>query len=261
MPELPDVEVYKRYCRSTSLHHSISGVDLFSERILKNAAREELDQFLIGACFQGVDRHGKYLFLDVDHRGWLCLHFGMTGRLQYYRGDQVPEYTQALFRFQNGYQLALVMPRKLGAIHILEEMDEFIAEKGLGPDVYQEGFSKSTFYDLLSGSRAMIKPHLTNQKVMAGIGNVYSDEILFQAKIYPRKKVKALNFREKERIYQSLQEVLETTIQNQAIPEQFPPTYLTPHREVDAPCPRCGTEIKRVKVSGRSSYFCPFCQK
>lgn len=261
MPELPDVEVFRKYCQSTSLHQSITGVKVYSQRILEDTTEGDLKRFLIGRAFQGTDRHGKYLFLDVDERGWLGLHFGMTGHLSYYKGDgNTPEYTRAKYDFEGDAHLALIMPRKLGAIFITEHIENFVEKKELGPDVFKEGFDQRTFLALISNRRGMIKSQLMNQQLMAGIGNVYSDEILFQVEIHPRKQLKALTEEEKRRIYQTMQEVLETSIEQQADPKRFPDGYLTPHREKGGTCPRCGHEIKKVKVSGRSSYFCPQCQ-
>ncbi|MFO8037502.1 MAG: DNA-formamidopyrimidine glycosylase family protein [Anaerolineales bacterium] len=261
MPELPDVEVFRRYFQSTSLHQTITGVKVCSQRILEDTSEGDLRRLLIGHTFLGTDRHGKYLFLDVEDKGWMGLHFGMTGHLAYYKGDgKAPEYTRAKYDFKGDYHLALVMPRKLGSIFIAERMQDFVKKKALGPDVYKESFDKRTFLELISNRRGMVKSQLMNQQLMAGIGNVYSDEVLFQAKIHPRKQLGALTEDEKGRIYRTMQEVLETSIERQADPNRFPDGYLTPHREKGGTCPRCGHEIKKVKVSGRSSYFCPQCQ-
>lgn len=262
MPELPDVEVFRQYCQSTSLHQTITDVTVHSERILDGITEDGLREFLIGQPFQGTDRHGKYLFLDVDGKGWMGLHFGMTGSLKYYRDEKgAPEYTRALYDFEGDYHLALIMPRKLGSIFITEQIQEFVDEKELGPDVFKEDFDKGTFLELISGRRGMVKSQLMNQNLMAGIGNVYSDEILFQVRIHPRRPLKELTDDEKEEIYQAMKEVLKTTIERQARPEKFPPDYFTPHRHKGGTCPRCGGDVERVKVAGRSSYFCPSCQK
>ncbi len=262
MPELPDVEVFRRYCQSTSLQQTITDVTVHSERILDGITEGDLKKFLIGQTFQGTERHGKYLFLNVDGKGWMGLHFGMTGNLKYYKNESgFPEHTRALYDFEGDYHLALIMPRKLGSIFIVERIRDLVERKELGPDVFKEDFDKETFLDLISGRRGMVKSQLMNQNLMAGIGNVYSDEILFQVEIHPRRPLRELTDEEKEEIYQTMKDVLETTIDYQALPENFPPDYLTPHRHEGGTCPRCGEEVERVKVAGRSSYFCPSCQK
>lgn len=262
MPELPDVEVFKQYFQSTSLYHTMDRVEFSSERLLKDGPPEKYRDYLEGSSFRNTSRHGKYLFLDVSDQGWLGLHFGMTGRLKYYQADgDRPEYAQGLFCFDHGYNLALVMPRKLGAMYLIDQRREFIERKDLGPDVLNETFDQETFLEILSGSRAMVKSDLMNQQKMAGIGNVYSDEILFQAKIHPETPVRDLNREDKVHLFQTMQKVLKVAINENADPELFPEVYLTGHRDEGEPCPRCGENIKRKKVIGRSSYFCPNCQR
>ena len=261
MPELPDVEVFRRYCQSTSLHQRITDVTVYSERILDGITEEGLRTYLRGQKFQGTDRHGKYLFLDVSGKGWLGLHFGMTGTLKYYKNDhEIPDYTRALYDFEEDSHLAFIMPRKLGSIFTVGQIQDFMEEKELGPDVFKEDFDEETFLELFSNRRGMSKSQLMNQKLISGIGNVYSDEILFQAKIHPRKKLKELSEEEKRRIFRAMEDVLDTAVEKQADPDQFPSSYLTPHRDNEATCPRCNREIEKIKVSGRSSYYCPFCQ-
>jgi formamidopyrimidine-DNA glycosylase len=103
----------------------------------------------------------------------------------------------------------------------------------------------------------MIKSALMDQSLMAGIGNVYSDEILFQVGLHPRAPVKELGEGEREELYRTVTEVLETAIDRQAKPEEFPAGYLTPHRHDGGKCPQCGGEVQRVKVAGRGAYYCP----
>ena len=187
------------------------------------------------------------------------MHFGMTGDLKYYKNaEDEPDYEQVSFHFENGYQLGYLMPRKLGEIRILDSVDEFLEEKKLGPDVLEVDFDE--FCELLSGRRGMIKTTLMNQEVMAGVGNVYSDEILFQARVYPRAQISDLNRKQLRAVYDAMREVLETVIKRKANPEDFPESFLIPHRSEGKTCPRCKSKIQRIKVSGRSGYYCPHCQ-
>lgn len=264
MPELPDVEVLGRYFESTALHKQIDSVDVRSDYVLKGISRNELKDHLIGKAFGMVKRHGKFLFANFeDSNEWLVLHFGMTGDLKYYKKeDREPEYDLVSIQFENGYQLAYVMTRKLGEVRIINDKQAFIQERELGPDVYSDAFTFDKFKELLTGRRGMIKPTLMNQGIMAGIGNVYSDEILFQTGIHPETKVNQLTGEDLRKIYQVMQDVLQTSIDNQAIPDHFPDDYITPLRgEEGASCPKCKGKLKRIVVSGRSSYFCPECQK
>jgi formamidopyrimidine-DNA glycosylase len=262
LPELPDVQVFKQYLDATSLHQRIEAVDVHSQQMLEGLDAQDLKVGLTGRTFEATHRHGKYLFVALDDGNWLMLHFGMTGSLKYYKdAGKEPEYEQILFRFANGYHLAYIMTRKLGEVRLLDDPDDLIEEKELGPDVLGDEFDFETFRHILEGRRGMIKSRLMDQQLMAGIGNVYSDEILFQAGIHPRTEVNKLDAGALRRVFDCMQEVLHVAIEHQARPDQFPSDYLTRFRHTDHGCPKCGGPIERVEVAGRSGYFCPRCQK
>lgn len=259
MPELPDVEVLKRYLDSTALHQQIERVQVNDEIVLPDTTPKKLDNALAGQAFDSTQRHGKHLFVNLDQGDWLELHFGMTGDLKYYKEEQQePDFTQVLFQFENDYRLAFIMPRKLGEVRLIDSPERFVQEKDLGPDALDLGFEP--FKALLSGRRGMVKSTLMNQEILSGIGNVYSDEILFQAGIHPRAKVNDLSQQQFEKLYAKLCAVLQTAIDHQAQPDSFPDSYLIPRRSEGEKCPGCGGEVKRIEVSGRSGYYCPNCQ-
>jgi formamidopyrimidine-DNA glycosylase len=258
VPELPDVAVLKRYLDATALHQRIERVDVHSQDVLAAASARELEAGLRGRALESTRRHGKYLFSRLDDDRWLVLHFGMTGRLQYFKQmEREPEYDQVLIAFENGYHLAYVAPRKLGEVELVDDVDAFIADKDLGPDVMAPHFDLAKFQEILSGRRGMIKSALMDQQLMAGVGNVYSDEILFQEGIYPRTRVADLDEQALASLYATMQDVLQTAVDRDADPETFPDSFLTPHRRRGGTCPRCGEELEKVKVSGRSAYYCP----
>ena len=258
MPELPDVEALRQYLQATSLHQEIAEVDLRANALLEETKPARLAGELVGRSFESTCRHGKYLFVALDDGDWLVLHFGMTGDLQYFKDiDQDPEYDRLLIGFANGYHLAYIAPRKLGEVDVIGAPEQLIEDRGLGPDVKDPEFTLDTFKRLLSSRRGMIKTALMDQKLMAGIGNVYSDEILFQAQVHPRTKVKDLAEEKLEEVYQTMHEVLDTAIDRQAKPSRFPDSYLTPHHHQDGICPLCGEPVRRVMVGGRSAYYCP----
>jgi formamidopyrimidine-DNA glycosylase len=260
MPELPDVETMRRYLQSTALHKKIDKAEVRSELVLENISPAELEQAIEGHRMESTRRHGKHLFVNLDRDGWLRLHFGMTGDLRYFKHpEKEPEYTLILLNLDNGYHLAYVNTRKLGHVGLLDDVDAFIAEKGLGPDALHVDFE--TFYDLIGGKNAMIKSTLMNQEVIAGIGNVYSDEIVFQARVHPRAQIDEMDKATLHRVYDAMCEVLETAIEHQAIPDDLPDTYLITHRHPGGECPVCGGEVKKIEVGGRSGYYCPNCQE
>jgi formamidopyrimidine-DNA glycosylase len=198
--------------------------------------------------------------VSIDHRDWLTLHFGMTGSLAYFTETaERPRYMQLRVDFENGHHLAYVDPRKLGRVGLSDSPRDFVEAHGLGPDALALDFAQ--FRELASGYRGAIKPWLMNQQIIAGIGNVYSDEILFQARIHPRRNIRALETREVKRMFQSLRRVLEKAIKVRADPRRMPRSFLLARRQRAARCPRCGAPIKTIAIGGRTAYYCAHCQR
>ena len=260
MPELPDVAVFKRYFDDTALHQQIDDVDVRDAQMLANVSGPEMTSRLTGHAFTGTSRHGKYLFATLDDDDVFVLHFGMTGHLQYYKDpEEEPEYTKLVCTFGNGYHLAYANMRKLGELRLIQDVDAFVRAKELGPDALDLDFD--TFRDRLSGRRGMIKTRLMDQTIIAGIGNVYSDEILFQARIHPETPTDDMDEEALRTIFDKMKSVLKTAIDHNAEPAQFPDEFIVPQRHGDGECPECGGPMERVKISGRSAYFCPRCQE
>lgn len=262
MPELPDVAYFKQYLDATSLHRPVAAVAVYDAEVLANITIEELEEELVGHAFAGSDRHGKYLLVELDDGRTLIMHFGMTGHLAAFEdAADEPEFTDIRFRFEDGGYLAYVAPRKLGGLRLVEDVGRFLAAKELGPDVLADEFDFETFRELLSDRQGMIKSALMDQTLMAGIGNVYADEILFQARLHPRAPAQDLDEDMLHTLYRTMKEVLQTAIDHQADPEQFPDTFIIPQRHEDGVCPECGGEVQTVDVSGRTAYYCPQCQR
>src|SRR5438094_7685986 len=152
MPELTDVETFRRYLNATSLHQRIIGVDVRSAYILKGVSARELVRRLKGRCFESSRRHGKHLFVRADGHLWLRLHFGMTGSLQYFkRQERAPRHTRVLFAFANSRCLAFEDQRKFGEIGLVKDVDEFLKKRALGSDALDISFSQ--FRDILGTHR------------------------------------------------------------------------------------------------------------
>jgi formamidopyrimidine-DNA glycosylase len=259
MPELPDVEIFKQYLDSTSLHKKIGSTQVTDERVLESLSKNKLARALKGKTFRSTRRHGKYLFVELDGGLWLVLHFGMTGFLKYFKDtDKKPSHPRILIQFTNGYHLSYDCQRMLGEVNLIDDVEKFLRTRDLGMDALDVDLE--TFKDLLGKTRGAVKSALMNQKLMAGIGNVYSDEILFQAGVHPKTHANNLNEKQLERIFHHMQEVLETAIDCGADPEKMPESYIRPERHKEGKCPRCHGEIVKEKVSGRTAYFCPDCQ-
>jgi formamidopyrimidine-DNA glycosylase len=266
MPELPDVETMRQYLQATSLHQEIADVEVRAAGLLPDGdvidrtTAEALNEALVGRTLASTSRHGKYLLVDLDEGAGeiLVLHFGMSGDLSYFKdmADE-PEYDRVLVHFANGYHLAYEAVRKLGEVAVIDDVDRFVAEKELGPDALDPAFDLEAFKEAVAGRRMMVKSFLMDQQTLAGIGNVYSDEILFQAGIHPRTKINTLDEEAVEALFHTMKDVLQTAIDYQSSPEQYPDSFLTSHRHEGGTCPRCGADLERVKVSSRSAYFCP----
>lgn len=254
MPELPDVEVFRERLESTSLNREIRTVSVDADRVLKDVSERTLRSRLKGGALTSTRRHGKHLFARIRGDGWLRLHFGMTGELvPYGEGDEPPGHVRLRLDFAGGDRLAYRNVRKLGEIGLVEDPDGFVEEKGLGPDALdldREGFRRR-----LDGRRGAIKSTLMNQEVVAGIGNVYADEILFRARIHPETPIGELDDGALRRLHRAVGDVLQAAIDARVT--DFPRSFLLPDREEGAPCPRCGTPLEKIRVSGRPTYFCP----
>lgn len=265
MPELPDVENFRRYLNATALHKTIAGVTVGSTKILRGISARAIGSALRGRRMERTRRHGKHLFVALDNGRWLTLHFGMSGRLTYFKDmkDDPPD-DRLRFDFDNGAHLAYQNRRLLGRVGLADDPDAFIADEGLGPDATDSSLDEAAFVTLLAGRRGQIKPALMDQHLLAGIGNIYSDEILFQARLHPASLVRDLARSRLRTLYKSMRTVLDVAIDRGAGSEELvrrlPSSYLLPHREEGAKCPRCGGKIETVKASGRTAYYCPRCQ-
>jgi formamidopyrimidine-DNA glycosylase len=265
MPELPDVELYRRYLDEHALGQTIAAVEVNDARILGGLPTDAFVARLKSNRFENSRRHGKHLLVRLRRDGWLTLHFGMTGSLVYFReGSDNPPYDRVRFDFEGGRHLAYVNRRMLGRVGLADDADEFIRAEELGRDALDPGFDLKAFDRAIEGRRRDVKSVLMDQTLVAGIGNIYADEILFQARLHPRTAVTSLGNRQRAALFRQIKAVLATAIECGAGAEQFlerlPKNYLLPHRDKGGKCPRCGAAIVTLKGGGRTSYFCPRCQ-
>jgi formamidopyrimidine-DNA glycosylase len=259
MPELPDLEVARKYVNATSLHQEISSVEVRDERILGDASADGVIDALTGRSFDSTRRHGKNLFVGLDDGGWMLIHLGMTGRLWYFRDmDKDPPHDRFLISFRGGYHLALDDARMFGKVDLLEDPDEFIEDKKLGPDPLS--LDAASFRERFEGRRGGIKAALMNQQVVAGIGNIYSDEILFQARLHPRTGLDRLDGEVLDEMHKQTLRVLKAAIERGASPQELPDSFLLSHRREGERCPRGNGEIQKLTAAGRTAYYCPACQ-
>jgi len=266
MPELPDVQAFQNYANRTALHQRIDDVTVMDDRILQDVSEQALKRRLKGAELDGTRRHGKFLFLDVSSNGWLVMHFGMTGELAYFKSaysdeEETPRHTRLLLSFANGYRLAYRCQRMLGLISCTDDVDEFVQAHELGPDALDSEFDADDFLERIEGRSGTIKSTLMNQAIVAGVGNEYADEILFQLGVHPATSMDTLDEKKRRGLFAVMRRVLETAARHEGDTSEFPKGYLLKHRDDDAVCPKCGEQLQTTDVAGRTSCFCPRCQK
>ncbi len=254
MPELPEVEIYCRYFAEHALGQRIARVRVLDERILGDVRKAMFMHSLAGHTFVDVRRHGKHLFADAGGV-WLHLHFGMTGDLAY-GDDQPSRFARVIFDFENGRQLAFEDMRLFGVVDLTPAPDDYIAGHGLGPDPLDPKFRLADFRRLVAKRRGAVKALLMSQDVIAGIGNLYADEMLYQTSIHPRRAVDELSGLEVRGLYAAMRRILKAVIARKARGASYPARYLIEHREEGGPCPICGATIRRTVVFGRTTYYC-----
>ncbi len=258
MPELPDAVVYRRCFDRTAIDRTIADVEVVDPLLLgEGLTPYRLEKVLRGRSFEETHRHGKYVFARYGKEtGWIAFHFGMTGTVQYVPAGGFPEYAYVQFHFEGGGLLAFICPRKFARIRLVDTPEAFIEEKELGPDARRTDVE--TFRRQFDRRRGTIKGRLLDQRVVAGLGNIYADEALYQEGIHPRTTVPALGEDDLRHLYDSIQQVLDAAIAADADPTALDPDrFMLPHRYEDERCPETGVPLETEQVAGRTAYFSP----
>lgn len=266
MPELPEVESFKRYFKNTSLNKKIIDVECQDKNLIKAISFSKFKKLLIGRSFKGAARRGKFLIVEIKSAPQkLILHFGMSGGFYYLKRHQSPDgedrFSRLFFKFENGDELHWLNMRKFGKVYLLKEPGQVKLIKEMGPEPLE--LSRSDFFRLLEEhNQKNIKAFFLDQREIAGIGNLYSDEILFRSKINPRRKTETLTADEKMKIYRQMLEVLKRAVRIMSGSERFGPTWLLSHRGEEMRCPKNKNHIlKRETIAGRAAVYCPLCQR
>ena len=265
MPELPEVETIKNELAPHIIGRTITAVTLSDDKIVRQPQPEEFCSRLIGQKITGIERRGKYLIFSLSGGEALIIHLKMTGSLWLKPPDR---FIRAIIHLENGTKIYFRDPRKFGVMRLVEDKNT-VASK-LGPEPLEDAFTAKTLAKALSRRTAPIKALLCDQGLVAGIGNMYADEALFLAKIHPLKPGGNLTQEEIERLYQAIQQVLRAAIVDKGASTD---TYFRPsgdigtahfqfrvaHRRGES-CPICSTQLQRIPIRNRGSYFCPKCQ-
>jgi formamidopyrimidine-DNA glycosylase len=265
MPELPEVETIRNELSPHIIGHTITGITLFWEGIVRQPTLEEFNSRIIGQTITGVGRRGKYLFFSLTSGQTLVIHLKMTGSLWLKPPDR---FIRAVIHLDGGVKIYFRDPRKFGVMWLVEDKNT-IADK-LGPEPLEPDFTTRTLAKALSGRKAPIKALLCDQNVIAGIGNMYADEALFLAKIHPMRAGGSLTKAEIGRLHSAIKQVLTAAIGDKgaSVDTYFRPDgqigtahfqFRVAHRRGES-CPICDTPLQRLPVRNRGSYFCPRCQ-
>ncbi len=273
MPELPEVETVARGLQSALPGRRIVSVRLGKTDFIEDPAALERD--LPGSHIVSVRRYGKFMLIDLQPRDAreskfsLQVHLGMTGRMVVSAPEEpVPPHTHVFIALDNGCEVRYTDPRRFGFMRIVADgaREALLAKLGLEP----LSASEPEFRDRIHTRRARIKALLLDQHVLGGMGNIYTDESLWRARINPKRLGANLSAREIHELCRAMRQVLTEAIESRGSSiSDFVDSYGLPgnfqqkHRVYDREglkCFRCGTRIKRAIVAGRSSYFCPHCQ-
>ncbi|MEO1132529.1 MAG: DNA-formamidopyrimidine glycosylase [Cyanobacteria bacterium J06639_1] len=276
MPELPEVETVRRDLEKVSLHQAIASVEILLDRTIAAPSPQEFRDRLANRKLDGWNRRGKYLLGKLDDGSWLGVHLRMTGQLFWLDTCEAPLEKHARVRFlmQNGAELRFIDQRTFGKLWWVapgvEISDVITGLATMGPEPLESEFTDAYFSQKLRKSTRPIKNALLDQRLVAGIGNIYADEALFLSGIHPLQRCDRLSaqkiFKLRSSLVQVLQESLSqrgTTFSSYRDLSGVNGNYLGQARvysRKDEPCRQCEGTIERIKLAGRSAHFCPSCQ-
>jgi formamidopyrimidine-DNA glycosylase len=266
MPELPEVETIKNELLPYVVGRTIQSVDISWDKMVKYPSVSEFRDCIIGEKIIDITRRGKYLFFHLSGGNVLVMHMKMTGSLLVNPSDA--RFTRAVFHLDKGIDVHFWDPRKFGKIWLEKDCNAVIEQ--LGPEPLDADFTPDVLENILRNRNAPVKPVILDQSIISGIGNMYADEALFEAKIHPATPANKLTKAEVKRFHAAIRTVFlkalnlkGASIRNYIRPDGQPGTA---HDEFNVAhgtgkkCSRCGAPIERIVLRGRGTYFCPKCQ-
>lgn len=266
MPEIPDLQAYAGFLNEHLPGRTITAVDVFIPYIVRTPKEEFLG--LAGERFATVRRYAKSLIFAFDSERVVVIQAMLTGGYQWVEtGAKKKGRTVFAWRLDDGHELRYVDDRVMGRIYLSDvEHLATVPHMSAGPDALDPALSEDEFRARIKRHRGQIKSVLTNEEFVAGIGNAYSDEILWWAKVHPYRKRTELTDDEVGTLYRAMHEVIEwgsRQVAEEVAREGIsikPREFLNVHRKGGQPCPRCGTTISEVTAGGRITNFCRTCQ-
>ena len=254
MPELPEVNTFKKYFEETSLQQRIAEVVVHDHKIIRNISEQGFIEKLTGRTFVGTYRRGKYMFGKMDNKKHVLFHFGMTGDFKYYSDEmERPKHERFVFIFENGNRLGFDCPRKFARICYVEDLITFIAEKKLGPDALE--MTEAEFLNIAKNKKSTLKGFLLNQKYLAGMGNLYVDETCYQCRIHPASQVNKIPKKKKIEIFQKMQEILNRAVKERPYYKAYPDDWFWQWRAEGNLAPDGKSKIETATIGGRTTYY------
>jgi len=270
MPELPEVETIRRGLISGSdgvpslVHQRITSVDLFWPKTVASPDPLQFIQGLQQREIVSLSRRGKFLLINLDH-GTLIFHLRMSGDLRMQpAGEPTQKHDRLQLNFNSGWKLVFNDTRKFGRAWLTEDPQKVLS--GIGSEPLDPDLTPDKFHAMLQVRSRQIKPLLMDQRFLAGLGNIYTDEALFSAGIHPLRRSDTLTQPEAERLLTAIREVLQQGILPKGASIDWVyrggdfQNHFQVYKRTGSPCPRCGTPIQRIVVGQRSTHFCPVCQ-
>jgi formamidopyrimidine-DNA glycosylase len=278
VPELPEVESARRLASRVARGRRITGVVCAPDPIVFVDPPVRVRSTLLGRCIRAIARHGKHLWLELDRRPWLCLHFGMAGGMATPTSAGVrlvshgkkerppgwpPRFTKLHLTFDDGGELVVTDARRLGRIRLMRDPLREPPVSLLGFDALLELPARARFAELLRGRGAPVKALLLDQTFAAGVGNWIADEVLYQARVAPHRPARSLSAKEAEQLRKAIGRVVGTAVKAGADSDRYPRTWLFHRRwgrNAHAVTAR-GERIRHDTIGGRTTAWVPAVQR
>jgi formamidopyrimidine-DNA glycosylase len=270
MPELPEVETIKNRLMPLVVGKRIQSVEFLYPKTLLAPSLAEFNRRVEDSVIEELDRRGKYLILRLDNGDALLVHLRMTGSFLVGEDKSLPDkHTCAVVHLDSGLKMFFIDPRKFGKFQLVSGDSSPLLK--LGPEPLSDMFTTQLLIDIMAGRKIPVKALLVDQSLIAGIGNMYADEALYEARIHPLRTADGLSIQEIKQLHIAVRQVLKKAIESggASVSNYFHPDgakgkaqegFKVAHRK-GKKCTTCGELIERIVVRQRGTYFCPNCQR
>jgi len=272
MPELPEVETVKNTLKGIILNNKIKDISIYYEPIIEYPISSDFKKQIVGETIHDIERRGKWLMFKLDHY-YLFSHLRMEGKYFIKSDEPIEKHEHIVFKLSNGEELRYRDTRKFGRMLLIpkDEIENVGPLVQLGLEPWDDRLTEKYLLNSFKNRKIPIKQSLLDQSIIAGIGNIYVDEILFLAKLNPETRTCDVNIRKCRDIIVYTRQILESAIEkggttirsyesSEGVHGRFQNNLLVHDRE-NEPCPKCGTFIQKKVVGGRGTYWCSRCQK